>query len=164
MKLAKRTDSASRIDRDWRPHAGGCMRVENMGSWVRDCGLTLLCCSLCRGRSGTSGDRLRRIQLGAYESRTANADVTEIETGACTACRNGTVSERTTMATKQIYTTPYWTTTATFSQFAKLDEDLVTDFMVRKNSSRWFQPVVMNRSSILLWDSTRSSYRTLRGW
>ena len=68
------------------------------------------------------------------------------------------------MATKQIYTTPYWTTTATFSQFAKLDEDLVTDLMVRKNSSRWFQPVVMNRSSILLWDSTRSSYRTLRGW
>ena len=42
MKLAKRTDSASRIDKDWRPHAGGCMRVENMGSWVRDCGLTLL--------------------------------------------------------------------------------------------------------------------------
>jgi len=36
--------------------------------------------------------------------------------------------------------------------------------VVRKNSSRWFQPVVMNRSSILLWDSTRSSYRTLRGW
>ena len=34
------------------------------------------------------------------------------------------------MATRQIYTTPYWTTTATFSQFAKLDEDLVTDVVV----------------------------------
>ena len=34
------------------------------------------------------------------------------------------------MATKQIDTTPYWTTTATFPQFAKLAEDLVTDVVV----------------------------------
>ena len=34
------------------------------------------------------------------------------------------------MATKEISTTPYWTATATFPQFAKLAEDLATDVVV----------------------------------
>jgi glycine/D-amino acid oxidase-like deaminating enzyme/nitrite reductase/ring-hydroxylating ferredoxin subunit len=34
------------------------------------------------------------------------------------------------MPTEQTYSTPYWTTTATFPQFAKLGEDLVTDVVV----------------------------------
>ncbi len=34
------------------------------------------------------------------------------------------------MPTEQTYSTPYWTTAATFPQFAKLAEDLVTDVVV----------------------------------
>ena len=55
--------------------------------------------------------------------------VAGIETCTCAACRDGTL-KGITMATAKSDTTPYWSTSTTFPQFAKLADDAEADVVV----------------------------------
>ena len=72
-----------------------------------------------------SGDCLDGLARGVPPT----AMVAGIETCACAACRDGTL-KGITMATAKSDTTPYWSTSTTFPQFAKLADDAEADVVV----------------------------------